>query len=148
MPLRLANIEEASILTEISIKAFHTDYLVGGDINDGPPDYDSLKWHKKMIKENHLFSYVDNNDTLIGGCILFKYNKLLYIGRMFISPIYFNQGYGIKMMQEIENIYDDITEIKLETPTWNIRTNSLYKKLGYKEISRTSEDICYRKQIL
>lgn len=48
MLLRLAKEEEIEIITKISIDAFHSDYLVGLDPNDGPPGYDSVEWHKMM----------------------------------------------------------------------------------------------------
>ena len=46
--LRLSNINEVEEITKISIEAFHSDFLVGLDPNDGPPDYDSLKMIFKM----------------------------------------------------------------------------------------------------
>ena len=71
---RKANENEVELLTEISIAAFHTDYLVGGDKLDGPPDYDDVKWHLDMQKEGHLYTFeVDN--TIIGGAVIFKDNN-------------------------------------------------------------------------
>ena len=63
MLLRLAVIEEVELLTTMSINAFHTDYLVGGDPEDGPPDYDSVVWHEKMWKQGHLYAYLDDQEN-------------------------------------------------------------------------------------
>ena len=129
--LRLSDLKEVEEITKISIEAFHSDYLVGLDSNDGPPDYDSLKWHEKMQNESHLYSFFNESGTLIGGAVLFASKEMVYIGRIFISPKYQRQGYGIKMMAEIENMFASSKLFKLDTPANNIRTSSFYQKLGY-----------------
>lgn len=58
MLLRISNECEVGQLTEISREAFHTDYLVGGEADDRPPDYDSTVWHEQMRQEGHLFACV------------------------------------------------------------------------------------------
>lgn len=50
------------------------------------------------------------------------------------------------MMQEIEAMFFETKEITLDTPIWNLRTNALYSKLGYKEIKRDKEFVFYSKQ--
>lgn len=129
--LRLSRPEEVEMITRVSVKAFHSDSLLGLDPNDGPPDYDSLKWHEKMQKENHLYSFFNESGRIIGGAILFASEEMVYIGRIFVSPEYHRQGYGIKMMTEIENLFPSARLFKLDTPVNNIRTNSFYQKLGY-----------------
>ncbi len=42
---------------------------------------------------------------------------------------------------------DGIDTIRLETPVWNSRTNSFYKKLGYTEMYRNEESVFYQKNI-
>ena len=131
MLLRLTKKEEIETLTKISIDAFHSDYLIGLDPNDGPPDYDNIEWHRKMQIEHHLYSYIDDNNRVIGGAILFPSNEILYIGRIFISSEFQRLGYGIKLMNDIEKMFDSIKLFKLDTPLNNVRTNNFYKKLGY-----------------
>ena len=38
----------------------------------------------------------------------------------------------------VEKIDLNVKEVNLDTPIWNVRTNSFYKKLGY--IERKQED--------
>ena len=45
------------------------------------------------------------------------------------------------MMHEIEAFYPDARTFTLDTPAWNTRTNSFYRKLGYEvEFIRENED--------
>ena len=145
--LRLSRPAEVEMITKISVKAFHSDSLLGLDSNDGPPDYDSLKWHEKMQKENHLYSFLNESGMIIGGAILFASEEMVYIGRIFISHEYHRQGYGIKMMTEIENMFSSVKLFKLDTPVNNIRTNSFYQKLGYTKSGIDDDCVVYIKKL-
>ena len=145
MLLRLTKKEEIETLTKISIDAFYSDYLVGLDPNDGPPDYDNIEWHRKMQIDHHLYSYIDDNNRVIGGAILFPSNEILYIARVFISPEFHRLGYGIKLMKDIEKMFDSIKLFKLDTPLNNVRTNNFYKKLGYVQTEIKSDCVTNEK---
>ena len=69
----------------------------------------------------------------------------MYVGRIFVDPIHFRKGYGIAIMEEIEKMYPDISTWMLDTPAWNIRTNSFYKKIGYFEKKRDEGEVVYQK---
>ncbi len=141
---RKAREDEVEILTELSIAAFHTDYLVGGEKLDGPSGYDDVNWYFDMQKGGHLYTFqVDNK--IIGGAVIFKDNNSIYIGRIFVDPLYHHQGYGITIMNAIESLDNTINSFYLDTPIVNTRTNAFYKKLGYVETSRDNECINYKK---
>lgn len=148
MLLRLTAEEEIEMITKISIDAFHSDYLIGLEPNDGPPGYDSVKWHKEMQKEKHLFSYFDDVGIMVGGAILFASYDEIYIGRIFISPKYHRKGYGISLMNDVEKMFSSVKRFKLDTPTKNIRTNSFYKKLGYIQTNVDGDFAIYEKKII
>ena len=145
MLLRLTNREEIDTITKISVDAFHSDYLVGLDPGAGPPGYDSITWHKQMQEQKHLYTYINDNRTIIGGAVLFSSSDELYIGRIFISPEFHRKGYGIKLMNDIENMFSSAKIFKLDTPMNNIRANSLYKKLGYIQINDEGDCAVYKK---
>lgn len=146
MLLRLTTEEEIEMITKISIDAFHSDYLIGLEPNDGPPGYDSVKWHKEMQKEKHLFSYFNDGGIMVGGAILFASFDEIYIGRIFISPKYHRKGYGISLMNDVEKMFSSVKRFKLDTPTKNIRTNSFYKKLGYIQTNVDGDFAIYEKE--
>lgn len=68
-------------------------------------------------------------NEVIGAVILFLHeNKQdLFVGRIFIDCRYHRNGYGIALMECIENMYATVNEVYLDTPIWNIRTNAFYK---------------------
>lgn len=149
MILEKAREEYIARLVELSKAAFDSDASVGAPEPGGPPEYDSEAWHIGMMNQGHLFSATEN-ETVIGGALLFKDASapdFLYVGRIFIDPALFGQGYGIRLMELIENLNPEITLFCLDTPVWNTRTNRLYRKLGYEETRRDDEMVYYRKRI-
>jgi hypothetical protein len=119
-----ASTADALTITGISRRAFHSDVEVGSKEKTGPPGYMSVPFHAKMARSNHLFKLVDNG-LIIGGAILFEDHDKLNVSRIFISPENHRKGYGEFMMREIEALYPAVKEFMLDTPVWNIRTNSL-----------------------
>ena len=144
LQLLKAGTPDALTLTGISKRAFDSDILVGAESTGGPPGYMSVPYYTKMARSNHLFKLVDNG-LIIGGAVLFLDNEKLNIGRIFIGPENHRKGYGVFLMQEVEALYPAVKEFTLDTPIWNIRTNSFYLKLGYKEIKRDKEFVFYSK---
>lgn len=141
MELVLAKSQDAIVLTAISKKAFDSDVEVGASQTGGPPGYKSLEFHAKMAAQKHLYTLY-HDGLIAGGAILFKEGTHLHIGRIFIDPEYFRQGLGTKLMKIIENLYSDVVTITLDTPLWNVRTNSFYQKLGY-EIEKKDHEFAY-----
>jgi len=74
--------------------------------------------------------------------------EFLFVGRIFVDPIYHRKGYGIALMTLIEKHYPNVKQIMLDTPLWNVRTNAFYKKLGYCEVKRDEEFAYYQKVLI
>lgn len=147
--MKITKAEQTQIenIVRMSIRAFETDTCVGGKEGDCPPDYDSVEWHRQMAEEGHLYQ-AELNGKVIGAAILFpdENHKSLYIGRIFIDSIYHRKGYGILLMECIENEFTDVREINLDTPSWNVRTNAFYQKTGYTKAYEKDGFIFYQKK--
>ena len=140
-----AGTADAVSLMCISKKAFDSDVEVGASSVGGPPGYNSLSFHTKMARMNCLYKLVDDY-KIVGGALLFLKDNELNIGRIFVDPEYFRKGYGIFMMQQIEESFAEATVFTLDKPIWNIRTNAFYQKLGYVEVRRDGDFVCYEKR--
>jgi len=139
-----AGTSDALTLTGISKRSFETDVSVGGPSKGGPPGYMSVPFHTKMARMKHLYKLTDNG-LVVGGAILSLKDDVLSIERIFVAPEYFRKGYGLFMMKQIEELFSNVKKFLLDTPDWNVRTNSLYKKLGYKELRRGKGLVYYVK---
>ena len=140
-----AGTADAVSLMCISKKAFDSDVEVGASSVGGPPGYATLSFHTKMARMNCLYKLVDDY-KIVGGAILFLKDNELNIGRIFVDPEYFRKGYGIFMMQQIEESFAEAKVFTLDTPIWNVRTNAFYQKLGYVEVRRDGDFVYYEKR--
>ena len=139
-----ASTADAVSLMCISKKAFDSDVEVGASSVGGPPGYATLSFHTKMARMNCLYKLVDDY-KIVGGALLFLKDDVLNIGRIFIDPEHFRKGYGIFMMQQIEESFAEVKVFTLDTPIWNVRTNAFYQKLGYEEVRRDEDFVYYEK---
>lgn len=148
MKLEHAELKHIERIVAISKAAFDSDIHVGAPEAGGPPEYDSIPWHMQMQREGHLLQAVADRE-IVGGAILFVDNdgETLYVGRVFLDPVYYRKGYGLSLMKLVETFYPGIKRIKLDTPLWNVRTNAFYTKLGYCEVKRDQESVYYQKEL-
>lgn len=144
MELAKASTSDALVINSISKRSFDSDVTVGNPSVGGPPGYMSVPFHTKMARTNHLYKLTEDS-LIVGGAIIFPDGEKLNIERIFVSPEYHRQGFGLFMMQKIEAMYPEVKEFYLDTPIWNVRTNRFYKKLGYLEYKRDKEFIYYVK---
>ena len=141
-----AGTSDALVLNSISKQAFDSDVEAGAASSGGPPGYQSVSYHVRMARMNHLFKLADGNGVILGGAILFRQGDTLNIGRIFIDPQHFRKGYGIFMMREIEALFPETVRFTLDTPAWNTRTNAFYTRLGYSEVKRDADFVYYSKK--
>ena len=131
----------------MSVRAFETDKFVGGKEGDCPPDYDSVEWHRKMAEDGCLYQAVTDG-KIVGAAVLFpdENNRSLYVGRIFIDSIYHRKGYGMQLMECVENEFPYVREFDLDTPSWNMRTNAFYEKAGYTRVCEKDGFVFYKKE--
>ena len=141
-----ASTSDAVTLVGISKHAFESDVEVGASDLCGPPGYKSLSFYTKMARMNCLYKLVEANGVTVGGAVLFVKDKEINVGRIFVSPEHFRKGYGIFMMEQIEAMFPEVNTFTLDTPSWNVRTNAFYQKLGYLEVRRDGDFIYYEKR--
>lgn len=133
MVFRNATENEVEILTRMSRESFLSDVAFGG--SGGPTGYDDFDFHLTHQKNGDLYSFL-SDENIVGGAILKMDKGCLYIYRIFVCAKEFHKGYGLRLMQAIEDRFPEISLFKLDTPEWNIRTNLFYQKCGYTAVGK------------
>ena len=146
LEFRKADPSDVPVLTDLSKQAFDSDVEVGAPSAGGPPGYMSVPFHMEMARTGHLYKLAENGQ-IIGGALLFRDGDELNVGRVFVDPAHFRKGYGMRMMEAIEEIFPDVKAFTLDTPVWNTRTHAFYAKLGYTEVKRSEDVVYYTKKV-
>jgi RimJ/RimL family protein N-acetyltransferase len=135
---RKARPSDAEALAQASKLAFHDDVKYGAPgPPGGPPGYDSAAWQKRMMRVGEYYTILAEN-VVVGGVIVFRKAPREYeLGRIFITPVYQNQGVGTQAFDFLWQTYPLSKRWTLGTPKWNRRTRHFYAKVGFTE---TGED--------
>ena len=125
--------EDIEELTAVSVRSFHSDINHGAEILKGPPGYDSVDFHREMLKESSCFYKILSNREIIGGFWFMKQeNEAAYLYRIFLDPGYHRKGIGLRALNFLRGTFPEIKVWRLKTPKWNTRTQKFYVKAGFK----------------
>ena len=125
--------EDAKALALASWQAFDHDINYGAQGKGGPPGYKSEAWQRKMMRYGEYYKIVEGGQ-IIGGLIVFNQGGGHYeLGRIFFVPEYQNRGIGAQAITFIERTFP-AHRWTLDTPSWNIRNQYFYEKMGYSKV--------------
>jgi ribosomal protein S18 acetylase RimI-like enzyme len=140
--LKKAKKRDVKALTETQIHAFVDDNKLkpSGCSLEGPPGYNSVKWNTHWI-ENTPYYKILFDEQIVGGLILFDLGDDQFeVGRIWVAPEFQSQGIGQATMKTMFNLHPDVKKWTLGTPSWAIRNQHFYEKLGFVEIRETEVD--------
>ena len=146
-----AQINDAEIMVEVQIAAFHHDSVMYPDVPlGGPPGYDSVAEMQHRIRTDECYKILDDGQ-IIGGIIVFIRGRGHYhLDIIFVDPTCHNRGIGTQAMQFLEATYP-ARLWTLDTPVYAIRNQHFYEKLGYIKVRHFEVDgfalIAYEKRI-
>jgi GNAT superfamily N-acetyltransferase len=144
--LRPFKVEDAEVLATISRRAFDHDIVVGAASEGGPPGYESAEWQTQTACDADSYFVIEADSEVVGGLIVFGTLGDYWLGRMFVDPDRQDQGLGSAALVRLEEAYPDWTRWRLETPSWNKRTQRFYEKAGYTHVGTSpSGDLLYEK---
>jgi len=137
-----ALIEDVESLTKIQIRTFSDDNKLKppGCSLEGPPGYDSLDWNTHWIQNTPYYKILFNTQ-IVGGMILFDRGKDHFeVGRIWVDPDEQNHGIGQAAMQTMFNLHQEVKKWTLGTPSWAVRNQHFYEKMGFAKIRETEVD--------
>ena len=146
-----ATLADAEGMLAAQIAAFEYDSVLYPGVElGGPPQYDSLEFMRQQIQQDDCYTMVEAGQ-IIGGIVVFNIGQgHVHIDRIFIAPAHQNRGIGTLAMEFLEQTYA-ATRWTLDTPTWAVRNQHFYEKLGYVKVKEeTFPDITligYEKRI-
>jgi len=133
---------DAARLTEIQKRVFEDDNKLkpAGCSMEGPPGYDSVAWNAQWIDKTPYYKILLDG-RLVGGLIVFDMGQGHYeLGRIWVDPALQNQGIGQQALALALQAFPDAVKWTLGTPSWAIRNQHFYEKMGFVRIRETEVD--------
>ena len=130
MIIALAEKEDLGQILELQKLAFRSQAEIHNDYSIPPLIQTLEEIEQDFLSQTYLKAVFDKK--IIGSVRGYEDNNTCYVGRLIIHPAYQNQGYGTKLMNAIENIFDSVKRFELFTGDKSKKNLYLYKKLGYK----------------
>ena len=96
-----------------------------------PPLLQTLEEIKKDF-ENQIVLKATVDGRIRGSVRAFDRGETCYIGRLIVHPDFQNQRIGTKLMNKIEEIFEETNRFELFTGHRSEKNLYLYQKLGYK----------------
>lgn len=140
--------KDAKLLTDIKVRALeHEVFMRYGRMRRGISLYDVIETETVLMKKYQVYKIVHNN-KIIGGFFLDNYEEnKMRVEDLAIEPKYQGRGYGLQVLQMVEEVHPDVKEWSLSTLAHSSSNQQMYEKAGYVEIDRDEEEVQYRKVI-
>jgi ribosomal protein S18 acetylase RimI-like enzyme len=123
----VADAEEVLSLQKLAYKSeaeIYDDFTI-------PPLLQTLEEIKRDFK-NQIVLKTTIDGKIRGSVRAFARGETCYIGRLIVHPDFQNQGVGTKLMNKIEEIFEETKRFELFTGHKSEKNLYLYQKLGYK----------------
>lgn len=139
--IRRALPADAAELVRVQVAAFHYDSVIYPDVEiGGPPGYESQEVMLQKIAEDEAYTF-RLDEQIVGGMVIFKESDGHYhLDVIFLEPARHNQGIGTQAMHFLDEVYPDASLWTLNTPTYAIRNQHFYEKMGYVRVGLSEID--------
>jgi ribosomal protein S18 acetylase RimI-like enzyme len=130
--------EDLNEVLELQYLAYQSEAALFGT-NDIPPLRQTLDEVVKEYNVGIILKMVDENGIIIGSVRAKENNDTVYIGKLMVHPDYRGNGFGTKLLSEIEHLFPN-KRYELFTSTRSVDNIRLYQKSGYKIFSERIEN--------
>ena len=97
---------------------------------DIPPLKQTLDEVVEEFRSGVILKMIDDKNTIIGSVRAREGDGTVYIGKLMVHPDHRHNGYGRRLLSEIEKCFPDM-RYELFTSTRSLDNIRLYQKLGY-----------------
>lgn len=132
--IREAEYDDLEEILQLQYLAYQTE-AARFETDDIQPLKQSLEELIEEYNQGIILKMISEDNTIIGSIRAREENGTVYIGKLMVHPNYRRQGYGTKLLIEIEEYFPK-KRYELFTSTRSIDNIHLYKKNGYREFSQ------------
>jgi len=141
-----ASKQDLDLLTQICIRAFHSDIECGGTEVGGPPGYDDVAYQRRALERADYLMIQADGATVGGFHVLRDAPDEFYLSQLFLDPRLHHQGVGTRAMELMFERYAQARIWRTDTPAWNTRTRPFYLKLGFQIVKEEEGFLHFEKR--
>ncbi|MBS4173033.1 GNAT family N-acetyltransferase [Bacillus sp. FJAT-49736] len=123
-------VEDAQALLDIQREAFHDDLEKYRDFAGSPAAETMNSLFQKIIFAQHYTIYIKG--MIAGSIDIRRISETHYVlNQICLSPSFQNQGYGMKVLKMVEEMYPKAKKWTLKTQKDNVKNRHFYEKAGF-----------------
>jgi len=134
MSVEQATIDDAQEILALQKLAYQSEAEIYNDFTI-PPLHQTLDEIKAEFANQHFLKICEKG-RIVGSVRAYVKEGTCYIGKLIVHPECQNQGIGTKLLQEIENTFDNVARYELFTGHKSRKNLHLYEKNGYRIFRR------------
>ena len=127
-----ANFDDLQEILQLQYLSYQSEATLFGS-KDIPPLKQTLDEVIAEYNNGVILKMVNDKNTIIGSVRAKEDNGTVYIGKLMVHPNYRHNGYGTRLIKEIEEYFPN-KRYELFTSTRSKANIRLYQSLGYKNI--------------
>ena len=132
--IRKADHKDLEEILQLQYLSYQSEAALFGN-KDIPPLRQTLNEVITEYNTGVILKMVSDNNRIIGSVRAAERNGTVYIGKLMVHPDHRRNGYGTRLLTEIEKFFPD-KRYELFTSTRSSDNIRLYQGLGYREFAR------------
>lgn len=125
-----ANFDDLQAILQLQYLSYQSEAALFGS-KDIPPLKQTLDEVIDEYNNGVILKMVNDENTIIGSVRAKEVKETVYIGKLMVHPNYRHNGYGTRLIKEIEEYFPN-NRYELFTSTRSKDNIRLYQGLGYK----------------
>ena len=134
MSIEQATIDDAQEILALQKLAYASEAEIYNDFTI-PPLHQTIDEINAEFECQYFLKFCANG-RIVGSVRAYVKDGTCFIGKLIVHPECQNQGIGTKLLEEIENTFDNVTRYELFTGHKSRKNLHLYEKNGYKIFRR------------
>jgi ribosomal protein S18 acetylase RimI-like enzyme len=135
---------DAATLSEIAVRAFHTDTDYGHpDGRGGPPGYDSPAAQARFMRHCNYYKILFSGRIVGALLVAPRGPRHCECVGVWVDSDYHRQGIARRAFELVFAAYARVTRWTVETPVWNTRTAAFYPALGFRKVGEKGDSAVY-----
>ena len=141
-----AEIGDIASLKHVLAATWHDSYRAF--LSDESIQRVTSEWHtpeilRKEIEERGTYSGIAKTEQgeIVGMITARERDDLLVVSRLYVLPSYQRRGIGSRLLNASYSMFPETTSVQLEVEEQNSSGRAFYRKLGFMEVGRRSDDV-------